>query len=163
MTEEIMNIEIERPKLNPVHFAAITVGALVNAFIVGGVYVSMNRDIAQISARIDTEASDRKDLLKNYQDTMNSMQKDIAQIQPLTYQSTRALESASENKKATEEGLKNVNTRIDRVVESFGGKLDNVIDTINKVSTQVQVLSSKLDDAQGKAEHTLYRTPVIRP
>ena len=158
-----MSIEIEKPKLNPVHFVAIITGALVNAFIVGGVYVSMNRDIAQISARIDTEASDRKDLLKNYQDSMNNMQKDIAQIQPLSYQATRALESASENKKATEDGLRNVNTRIDRVVESFGGKLDNVIDTINKVSTQVQVLSSKLDDMQGKSEHTMFRTPILRP
>lgn len=161
-----MTIEFEKPRINPAHFAAIVGGAIVNAFIVGGVYVSINRDIADISKkqidlslRIDGEASDRKDLLKGYQDSLNSMQKDISQIQPLTFQTTRALETASENKK----GLEAANQRIDHVVEALGGKLDNVIDTINKVSTQVQVLSSKLDDAQGKSDKTLFRMPVGRP
>ena len=56
------------------------------------------------------------------------------------------------------------NKRTDRVVESFGGKLDTVIDNVNKVATQVQVLSSKLDDVQGKAaDKTIFRTPVVRP
>jgi methyl-accepting chemotaxis protein len=167
MNEEIMHIELEKPRLNPIHFAAIIGGALLNAFIVGGVYVSINRDIADISkkqvelsTRIDGEASDRKDLLKGYQDSLNGMQKDISQIQPLSYQATRALESSSENKKATEEGLKNVNERMDRVVGAFSGKLDVLVETVNKVSTQVQVFGSKLDDLQGRGDKT---TSVGRP
>ena len=44
-----------------------------------------------------------------------------------------------------------------------GGKLDTVIDNVNKVATQVQVLSSKLDDAQGKSDKTIFRTPIVRP
>ncbi len=55
------------------------------------------------------------------------------------------------------------NTRIDRVVESLGGKLDTAIDSINKVGTQVQVLSSKLEDIQGKPEKSIFRTPIVRP
>lgn len=165
-----MHVEIERPKINPAHFIAIVAGAVVNAFIVGGVYVSINRDIAdisqkqiQLSARIDVEAADRKDLLKGYQDSMNNMQKDIAQIQPLSFQSTRALEASAENKKTTEEGIKNVNERMDRIVGAFSGKLDVLVETVNKVSTQVQVFGSKLDDLQGRSDKTLFRMPVTRP
>lgn len=158
-----MHVEIEKPRLNPVHFAAIIAGALVNAFLVGGAYVSNNRDIGGLRDQIQQESSDRKDQQKGFQDTLSNVQKDISQIQPLTFQTTRAIEASAENKKATEEGLKNVNDRMDRVVESFGSKLDNVIDTINKVSTQVQVLSSKLDDMQGKSERTTFRMPIVRP
>jgi hypothetical protein len=48
------------------------------------------------------------------------------QIPPISFQVTRAIEATSENKK----GIDAAHDRIDRVVESFGGKLDNVIDTI---------------------------------
>lgn len=153
-----MSVRIDTQRVNLWNMIVIAGGIAVNAFIVGGVYVSMNRDIAQISARIDSEASDRKDLLKNYQDSMNNMQKDIAQIQPLSYQATRALEAAAENKKAIE----TTNDRIDRVVESFGGKLDSVLDNVAKLSTQVQVLGSKLDDMQGKTQHTEFTLPAMR-
>ena len=81
------------------------------------------------------------------------MQQQIAQITPLTFQTNRAIEGVAENKKAVEA----TNDRIDRVVETFGGKLDTVIENVGKLSTQVSVLSSKLDDK------TRFRTPVIRP
>ncbi|KAA0689475.1 hypothetical protein DTW90_31815 [Neorhizobium sp. P12A] len=110
--------------------------------------------------RFDVEAEAPKDRLKGYQDSISSLQQQVAQIPPISFQVTRAIEATAENKK----GIDAANDRIDRVVESFGGKLDNVIDTINKVSTQVQVLSSKLDDMQGKgADKTAFLTPVIRP
>lgn len=143
-----MQIEIEKPKLNPVHFAAIIGGALLNAFFVGGVWVSLNRDIADIRS-----AQERT------QKVIDSTQQQVSQIPPLSFQTTRALEATAENKK----GIEAANSRIDRVVESFGGKLDTAIDNINKVATQVQVLSSKLDDMQGRADKTMFRTPVVRP
>lgn len=71
---------------------------------------------------------------------------------------TRALEATAENKK----GIEAANARVDRVVESLGGKLDTAIESINKVATRVEVLSSKLDDAQGRANKTLWRTPIVR-
>lgn len=43
-----MHIEVEKPRINPAHFIAIIGAALVNAFIIGGVWVSLNRDIADI-------------------------------------------------------------------------------------------------------------------
>ena len=50
---------------------------------------------------------------------------------------TRALEATAENKK----GIEAANARVDRVVESLGGKLDTAIESINKVATRVEVLS----------------------
>lgn len=143
-----MKIEIEKPRLNPVHFIAIIGGAMINAFAVGGVWVSLNRDIADIRATQDRT-----------QKVIDSTQQQVAQIAPLSFQTTRALEAAAENKK----GIEAANIRTDRVVESFGGKLDTVIDNVNKVATQVQVLGSKLDDIQGRPDKTLFRTPIVRP
>ena len=143
-----MQIEIEKPRLNPVHFAAIIGAGFMNAFAIGGVWVSLNRDIADV-----------RNAQERTQKVLDSTVQQVSQIGPLSFQTTRALEAAAENKKATEL----TNARIDRVVESLGGKLDTAIDSINKVGTQVQVLSSKLEDMQGRADKTLFRTPIVRP
>jgi chromosome segregation ATPase len=148
MSEDTMQISVRKPEINPAHFIAIVGGALVNAFIIGGVWVSLNRDIADIR-----QAQERT------QKALDDTQQQVSQITPLSFQTTRALEAAAENKK----GIEAANARIDRVVESFGGKLDAITESVNKVATQVQVLSSKLDDMQGKADKTLFRTPVVRP
>jgi hypothetical protein len=87
------------------------------------------------------------------------LNKAVADIAPLTFQTTRAIEGVAENKK----GIEASNARIDRVVESLGGKLDTAIESINKVATRVEVLSSKLDDAQTRANKTIWRTPIVRP
>ncbi|MBB3402990.1 hypothetical protein [Rhizobium sp. BK347] len=143
-----MQIEIEKPRLNPVHLAAIIGAGFMNAFAIGGVWVSLNRDIADV-----------RNAQERTQKVLDSTVQQVSQIGPLSFQTTRSLEAAAENKKATEL----TNARIDRVVESLGGKLDTAIDSINKVGTQVQVLSSKLEDMQGRADKTLFRTPIVRP
>ncbi len=119
----------------------------------------LQKQISDINNRLEKEAVDRKDRLKDYQGQLSAMQQQIAQIAPLSFQTTRATEAGAENKKAIEL----TNTRIDRVVESLGGKLDTAIDSINKVGTQVQVLSSKLEDMQGKAEKSIFKMPVMKP
>lgn len=160
-----MPIRLETMRVNLWNIVVIAASIAVNASLAGYIWNDTQRDIRDVKSHIDavdtrfaTEASDRKDRLKDYQATLNGMQKDIAQIQPLSFQTTRALEAAAENKKATEA----TNDRIDRVVESFGGKLDTVIENVNKVATQVQVLSSKLDDMQGKTQHTDFTLPAMR-
>lgn len=149
----------------------VTIIGIVSGLIVtsagwGVTYADMRNDnkdlqkqISDINTRLGQEANDRKDRLKAYQDQLSAMQQQIAQIAPLAFQTTRATEAGAENKKAIEL----TNTRIDRVVESLGGKLDTAIDSINKVSTQVQVLSSKFEDSQGKPEKSIFRTPIVRP
>ena len=142
-----MQIEIEKPRLNPVHFIAIIGAGFMNAFAIGGVWVSLNRDIADLRSSQDRT-----------QKALDTTAQQVSQMPSLTFQTARALEAAAENKKATEA----TNERIDRVIDTFGRKLDTAIDSINKVGTQVQVLSSKFEDAQGKSEKTSFRTSVVR-
>jgi hypothetical protein len=110
------------------------------------------RDIQEIQDKLksETDRGIKADI---------DLNKAVADIAPLTYQTTRALEGVAENKK----GIEASNARIDRVVESLGGKLDTAIESINKVATRVEVLSSKLDDAQVRANKTLWRTPTYKP
>jgi hypothetical protein len=146
LNEDVMHIAIDKPRINFPHFIAIVVGALVNAFILGGVWVNLGNSIDKIdekydelSTRLDKEAADR-------QLTMNGVNVQIGQIPGIQFKQDQQQQMVAENKA----GIAETNKRIDRVVESFGGKLDAVIDTINKVSTQVQVLNSKLDDLQSR-------------
>lgn len=46
------------------------------------------------------------------------------------------------------------------MVETFGGKLDTVIENVGKLLTQVFVLSSKFDDIQDKQTG---KKPFARP
>lgn len=142
----------------------VTVIGIVSGLVVTSVgwgitYANMRNDsadlrkqIADIIIRMDKDGADKKAQLAD-------VQQQLAQIAPLTFQTTRATEAGAENKKAIEL----TNTRIDRVVEALGGKLDTVIDSVNKVSTQVQVLNSKLEDMQGKPDKSLFRMPVVKP
>lgn len=161
-----MHIEVEKPRINPAHFIAIIGGIAINAFILGGVWVNLGNSIDgidgkydELSLRLDKEATDRKERLRDYQVTMTGVNSQISQIPALQFKQEQQSQFAAENKA----GLAETNKRIDRVVESFGGKLDTVIDTINKIATRVEVLSSKLDDANGKSDRTVFRTPVLRP
>lgn len=134
-------------------------GLVVTSMGWGITYADMrndNRDlqkqISEMNTRFEKDAADRKAQFAD-------VQQQLAQMGPLTFQTTRATESSAENKKAIE--LTNV--RIDHVVESLGGKLDTVIDSVNKVSTQVQVLNSKLEDIQGRPDKSVFKMPVVRP
>lgn len=155
-----MPVKFETWRLNIWNVVIIAVSIAANAAWAGYIWSNTQRDIQQLQQRFDIEADASKDRQKTNQETLNGMQQQIAQIAPLSFQTTRAIEATAENKK----GIEAANARIDRVVESFGGKLDTVIDNVGKISTQVQVLSSKLDDLQGsRGEKTLFRTPVVRP
>jgi uncharacterized protein YpuA (DUF1002 family) len=142
-----------------VTLCSMVAGLVVTSAGWGITYADMRNDnkdlqkqILEIYSRLDKDGADKKAQLAD-------VQLQLAQIAPLTFQTTRATETGAENKKAIEL----TNTRIDRVVESLGGKLDTAIDSINKVGTQVQVLSSKLEDMQGKPDKTIFRTPVVKP
>jgi len=131
----------------------LLVGMVVTATGWGITYADMRNDNARLQSQIS-------DMNERYQESFKDITQQIAQIPPLTFQTTRALEGVAENKK----GIEAANARVDRVVESFGGKLDTVIDNVNEVATQVKVLSSKFDDAQERTTNkTVFRTPVIRP
>jgi methyl-accepting chemotaxis protein len=130
----------------------VLAGMLVTATGWGITYADMRNDNERLQSQIS-------DLTARYQESFKDITLQIAQIQPLAFQTTRAIEGVAENKK----GVEAANSRIDRVVESLGGKLDTAIESINKVATRVEVLSSKLDDAREKADKTRLQQPVWRP
>ena len=142
-----------------VMIVSMVAGLVVTSVGWGITYADMrndNRDlqkqISEINTRIEKDVADRKA-------QFSDVQQQLAQIGPLTFQTTRATESGAENKKAIEV----TNDRIDRVIDTLGKKLDTAIDNINKVGTQVQVLSSKLEDMQGKPDKSVFRMPVVKP
>lgn len=129
----------------------LSFATLANVAVAAIAWNDTKRDITDIQDKLksETERGIKADI---------DLNKAVAEIAPLSYQTTRAIEGVSENKK----GIEASNARIDRVVEALGGKLDTAIESINKVATRVEVLSSKLDNAQTRANKTLWR-PTYKP
>jgi chromosome segregation ATPase len=180
---DVVHIEVEKPRINPAHFIAILGSAFVvvavNAFALGAVWVNLNNTIAtmqkaqdalstelnatrnEFNNRFAQESADRKDRQKVYQATLDDMNTRLGQISPLQFQQTQMIEKIAENKTANAE----TNKRIDRIADSVSGKLDGIGDVLNKLTTRVEVLNSKMDEAAngGNPKRTLYNTPVVRP
>ena len=136
--------------------------------IVGGTVLWTNqaRDIADvkgqvldISKRLDTEAADRKDRIRDFSKIQTDMQTQIAGIVPLSYQVTQSITTGSTNAEA----IKQTNVRIDRVVESVGAKLDTVVDALNKLSVTVSVINSKIEDNRPTTQKSVWNQPTIIP
>lgn len=132
---------------------------LTNVAIAAISWNDTKRDIQDIQEQVQAETQARQQRGLITDGRFADLNKAVAEIAPLSFQVTRVIEASAENKK----GVEAANDRIDRVVESIGGKLDTVIENVNKIATRVEVLSSKLDDAQGRANKTMWKTPVIRP
>jgi uncharacterized phage infection (PIP) family protein YhgE len=130
----------------------LSFATVANVAVAAIAWNDTKRDITDIQDKLksETERGIKADI---------DLNKAVAEIAPLSYQTTRAIEGVAENKK----GIEASNARIDRVVEALGGKLDTAIESINKVATRVEVLSSKLDDAQTRANKTTFQQPVWRP
>ena len=102
-------------------------GALITAFGWGVTYNSMTTADAQAMQQITSINSDIKDIRQT-----------LPQIGQLQFQMTRAVEQIAENKTSNAE----TNKRIDRVVETFGGKLDTLVESVNKIALRVEGLAA---------------------
>lgn len=114
-------------------------GMIITAFGWGVTYNSMTTADATAKASIENVASDVKEI--------------SAQLPRLQYDMVRQIEASAENKA----GIVEANKRIDRVVESFGGTLDAIKDSVNKIATRVEVISTQIGD---KPQRT--RFPELR-
>ncbi|MFA1621236.1 hypothetical protein ACDY96_00030 [Rhizobium mongolense] len=159
MNGDTMHVEIEKPKINPVHFIAICGGIAINSFALSGdVWVSHGNTIDDIQRKqieLGYRVDDQQKTLQGAFDGMNSK---IGQIVPLQFQQSRMIEQITENKT----GIVEANKRMDRFGELVSGKLDTLVDRVGKISTQVKVLGSKID-ANGKSDRTIFKTPIVRP
>lgn len=180
--DDMFHIDIEKPKLNPVHFIAIIgtgiVVIVVNTFAAAAIWFNLlgsidavrntNNELskalaatqAELSARFDKEAQDRKDRQAVYQKALDTMNTQIGQIQPLQFQQSRLIEQLTETRTEARTSSEATNKRMDRVVDSFNGKVDTLIDGMNKLTTAVEVLRTTVKE--GQTEKTKFQQPVMR-
>lgn len=126
-----MPITIEKTRLNLWNVAGFAIVLMTSAFGWGVTYTAMRgadeqnaRDISSIQTEIGT--------IKTHLPTISQLQ----------YQVKTVTDLANENKSRVGE----TNARIDRVVESFGTRLDTIIDRLNVVATNVEVLTTRIDE-----------------
>lgn len=81
----------------------------------------------------------------------------VAEIVPLSFQVTQSISTGAENKKSIE----NINTRIDKVVDVLGSKVDNVLESVNLLSKNVAVLATQIE--RPPSQKTDFKTPIIHP
>lgn len=123
-----MPVTIEKARLNIWNLAGFMVGIVVTAFGWGVTYNMMMSSDAEAKRRIEYATDEIKDIKAQ-----------LPAITQLQFQMTTTTQVASENKKAIDE----TNKRIDRVVESFGGKLDKLVEQVSNVAADVKVLTSQ--------------------
>lgn len=120
----------------------------------------LNREIVRINERFIADEALRRERIADFNTRFREVQSQLAIIPSLSYGIEQAKAMAIENAQRIEEADK----RTDRVVDSFGGKLDTVIDGLNKTVTRVEVLGSKVDDLKrSSGGQTTYRMPIVRP
>lgn len=131
MTKKADNMPfvIEKARLNIWNLAGFVIGIAVTAFGWGITYNNVMSASAEARASIVKITEDIKDIRLQ-----------IPAIAQLQFQSSRMTDSIAENRT----NIKAVNERVDRIVESFGAKLDAIIDNQNRVATKVEVLSAMM-------------------
>lgn len=121
-----MPVTIEKARLNIWNLGGFIIGIVVTAFGWGVTYSTMNTADAETRRAVQAATEEIKDIKAQ-----------LPAITQLQFQMTTTSQLASENKKAIEA----TNERIERVVDTFGDKLDTVIDRINVVASDVKVLT----------------------
>jgi uncharacterized phage infection (PIP) family protein YhgE len=106
-------------------------GLAVTAFGWGVVYNEMTT-ADQLSSRA----------IAGLESDLKAIRTQLPQIDQLQFQQQRANEQIAETKAATVE----TNRRVDRLVEQFGDKLDTIVDAVGKLSTRVEVLTTRVAD-----------------
>lgn len=119
---------------NALGFAAVALGT---AFGWGVVYTTMNTNNATAAQSVTVLKDDIKEIKGQ-----------LPTISQLQYQMTTVTQQANDNKQNVESFNRATNDRIDRVVQSFGDKLDTITDRLNKIATGVEVLSTRMGDTK---------------
>lgn len=140
-----MPITIEKARLNVWNIASIFLGIAVTAFGWGVTYNNMQtaNEMAEKNnaAAVSAIAAVRMEV-----------QEIQTQLPPVQSSIQRLTEIAAENRAA----IKASNERIDRIVESFGGKLDGIVANVSKIATQVEVLAARFGERPNAPQRTRF-------
>ncbi len=135
MADKDMTIQLERTRLNLWNVGAVVVGIAVNAFALGAVWTKVDGRLTEgeqyrVQRSTQTDANFAAINAK-----LTSQDTDKFRLTQLETVVTKNQEAQS--------------ARIDRIVESFGGKLDDISEKVNGVQTDVRVLTQRLDARPG--------------
>src|SRR6478736_5049819 len=109
-----MPVTIEKARLNIWNLGGFVLGLVFTAFGWGVTYNQSVNANAEAVRQINFVTAEIKDIKTQ-----------LPAITQLQFQMTTTTQLASENKK----GIEEANKRLDRVVESSGGKLDRLVET----------------------------------
>jgi TolA-binding protein len=135
-----MNID-NRP-ISYAQIVAFVVVIATNAFVAGGIYWSMSAkieaaatkdDLDKIAVRVETMESYRVQRSAQTDKNFGEINQKLAPLSELQNMQTRA-----------EQNLKATNERIDRIVESFSGRFDQLITAVNQVKVDVGTLTGEI-------------------
>lgn len=126
-----MPVTIEKARLNIWNLGGFVLGLVFTAFGWGVTYNQSVNANAEAVRQINFVTAEIKDIKTQ-----------LPAITQLQFQMTTTTQLASENKK----GIEEANRRLDRVVESFGGKLDKLVETVSNVAADVKVLTVQSKD-----------------
>lgn len=155
-------IVFEKARLNVWNVGAVIVGTMVTAFGWGFTYAGMTastadlqKQITEINTTLEKAETTRKDRIKTTDDNFTAVRAQLGAILELRLRLDRQIEIAAEAKTA----ITATNARVDRVVESFGGKLDTLNENVSKLATRVEVIASKIDANNAQPQKTKYNQP----
>lgn len=151
MSEANEMVQLEKARLNVWNVGVVVVAALIQAFALGVIY---SKQKGADEKAVESIAVVREEI-KAANATIKEIQLELPQITQLQYQMTRQTEIVAENRK----GIEATNARVDRVVESFGGKLDGLVENVNKIATRVEVIANQVGAA--KPQRTRFSTSIV--
>ena len=113
--------------------AGFAVVIATNAFAAGIVYWQFRSDIQSVSQRVDAMEAFRRDRTAATDKNFAELKEKLEPLDNLQDQAARA-----------DAEIEAANARIDRIVESFGGKFDDLIATVNQIKVDLGVLTGEV-------------------
>lgn len=133
-------IKVERGPINFWTVGSIVIGVVVQAFIAGGIWASLNYSIVDVKDSVARETQARIERSGQIDDNLKNIQSQLPTIQQLQWNVNQLVQQAADARDAN----KQTNERISRYIEANTAKLDGIQASLNTVSTQVAVILSRV-------------------
>lgn len=154
-----MPVQFEKARLNLWNAGGFAILLVVNSFALGGVYISITKDLASVQVDANNERQARKDRGLQTDSRFTAIENKIPQFEVVAQQIAQLTALAARNEKAIEL----TNERFSRYVETNSGKLDNLLSRMAEVSADLKVVQSQLtrNDSQ-RTQRTRVETLELR-
>lgn len=155
--DDAMPVVLEKARINVWNAGGFAIGIAVTAFGWGITYNSMTSQIEALKNQAARDAQLVKEQSVRTDNRIAAVENKIPQFDVIAMQIQRLTELTAQNQKAIEA----TNERMNRFVESQGDKLDNIVDRLSDLSSDVKVVQSQLAD-QKSPQRTRFHMPEIR-